>query len=72
MSRLDLAVTFGLGIRKDEDTLREWRLTYREKRVPKRHFEPKSITSCLPLALIGNASGQTFWEEGDLDPRRFR
>jgi hypothetical protein len=24
------------------------------------------------LALIGNASGQTFWAEGDLDPRRFR
>jgi len=34
--------------------------------------ERKYPTSVLPLALIGNASGQIFCVEGDLDPRRFR
>jgi hypothetical protein len=29
------------------------------------------ITSGLSLALIGNASGQTFGWNRDLDPRRF-
>jgi CheY-like chemotaxis protein len=32
----------------------------------------RGVTSGLPLALIGNASGQTFARSGDLDPRRFR
>ena len=35
-------------------------------------WTPANTTPELSLALIGNASEQTFWGGGDLDPRRFR
>jgi hypothetical protein len=34
--------------------------------------EAKRILAVLSLALIGNAAGQTFGAERDIDPRRFR
>ncbi len=38
----------------------------------RRAFAAKFPTSGLSLALIGNASGQTFAAEQAADPRRFR
>jgi hypothetical protein len=43
--------------------------------VPHRRVEVEAAMSFLSgwsLALIGNAAGQTFGAERDIDPRRFR
>src|SRR5437667_7818493 len=48
------------------------RKSYRQSRRKAAISLGNGETSGLSLALIGNASGQTFWAEGDLDPRRFR